>query len=115
MLAISSSDRGEIVKALLVAWFASALAFSGAMLCWMFLTTWIEGAVPTRPLGIVRGGLFALILGLIFQFGYGGGAYRLFSPPGPWDNLSGLLPHLLSVFFFSFLSCPPPPTLFWTL
>jgi hypothetical protein len=65
------------VKALLVAWFASALAFSGAMLSWMFLTAWIEGAVLPQPVGIARGGLFALVLGLIFQFGYGEGNSRI--------------------------------------
>ncbi|HKD28483.1 MAG TPA: hypothetical protein VKC66_21595 [Xanthobacteraceae bacterium] len=87
------------MKALLVAWFASALAFSGAMLCWMFLTTWIEGAVPTRPLGIVRGGLFALILGLIFQFGYGGVAYVILTRTGLWNIWTVSLAYLLPVFY----------------
>jgi hypothetical protein len=90
------------VKALLVAWFASALVLSGAMLTWMFLTAWTEGAVLPLPLGIVRGGLFALVLGLVFQFGYGGLVYVILTRTGLWNIWTVSLAYLLPVVLFSY-------------
>ena len=90
------------MKALFVAWFASAIAFSGAFLSWMFLTAWIEGAVLPQPLGILRGGLFALVLGLIFQFGYGGLVYVILTRAGYWNIWTVSLAYLLPVVLFSY-------------
>ena len=89
------------MKALLVAWFASAIAFSGAFLTFMFLTAWLEGAVLPQPVGIVRAGLFALMLGLIFQLGYGGLVYIILTRRGLWNVWTVSFAYLLPVVLFS--------------
>jgi hypothetical protein len=103
------------VKSLLVAWFASAIAFSGAVLSWMFLTVQMEGGVLPRPLGVVRGALFALVLGLIFQFGYGGLVYVILTRTGLWNIWTVSLAYLLPVVLFSYFASDTTQDLLGTI
>jgi hypothetical protein len=106
--------RGD-VRALLVAWFASAVAFSGAFLFWMFLTVRLEGGVLPQPLGIIRGGLFAFVLGLIFQFGYGGLVYVILTRMGLWNIWTVSFAYLLPVILFSYLASDTTQDLLGTI
>ncbi len=90
------------MKALLVAWFASAIAFSGAFLSWMLLMARMEGGVLPQPLGIVRVALLPLVLCLIFQFVYGGLVYVILARPGLWNIWTVSLAYLLPVVVFSY-------------
>jgi len=103
------------VKALLVAWFASAIAISGVFLSWMFLSAWIEGAVLPQPLYIVRGALFGLKLGLIFQFGYGGLVYVILTRTSLWNIWTVSLAYLLPVVLFSWAASDTPEDLLGTI
>jgi hypothetical protein len=89
------------VKALLIAWFASAVAFSCASLSWWLLMARIEGGNMPQPLYVVRGALFALVLCLIFQFGYGGLVYVILTRADLWNIWTVSLAYLLPVILFS--------------
>jgi hypothetical protein len=89
------------MKALLTPWLASALAFSVAFVAWMFVTVWLEGSIPPKPVGVVRPGLFAFVIGLIVQFGYGGLIYVTLTRTGLWNLWTVSFTYLLPVVLFS--------------
>jgi len=89
------------VRILLVPWLASALAFTIAFICWMFVTVAIEESQPPQPIGIFRLVLFALGASLIVQFAYGGLVYLVLTRLHAWNFWTVSLAYLLPVVLFS--------------
>jgi hypothetical protein len=89
------------VKPLAVAWLASAFAFSIAFIAWMFVTVWLEGSVPPRPVGVLRLGVFAVGASLVVQLGYGGLIYVILTRMGLWSIWTVALAYLLPAVLFS--------------
>jgi hypothetical protein len=103
------------VKALLVAWLASAIAFSGAFISWMFLMVRMEGGVLPQPLYIFRGALFAFALCLVFQFGYGWLVYAILTRADLWNIWTVSLAYLLPVILFSYVGSDTTQDLLGTI
>jgi hypothetical protein len=68
-----------------------------------------------QPLGIVRGALFALVLGLIFQPAYGGLVYFILTRAGLWNSWMVSLAYLLPVILFSCLGSDTTQDLLGTI
>jgi hypothetical protein len=81
----------------------------------MLLMARIEGGVQPQPLYIVRGGLFALVLCLIFQFAYGGIIYAILIRTDQWNIWTVSLAYLLPVILFSYLASDTTQDLLGTI
>src|SRR5262245_3943599 len=81
----------------------------------MLLMVRIEGGVQPQPLGLVRGGLFAIVLCLIFQFGYSGVVYVILIRAGLWNIWTVSLAYLLPVILFSYLASDTTQDLLGTI
>jgi len=83
------------MKELLIAWLASAAAFSIAFVGFMMLWVWLDDGTLRSWGAILRLGSVAIGAALVVQFFYGGFIYVLLTRIGLWNLWTVVLAYLL--------------------
>ena len=102
---IHSDARPRVVmKNLVVAWLASAAAFSIAFIGFMVLWVWLDDGTLRSWSAILRLGWVTVSAALIVQFFYGGFIYFVLTRAGLWSLGTAILAYLLPLLWIGWLT-----------